>query len=201
MVTPAPLPVPFTRRASGGAVTGHRMTPPRSPTPPRRRIASAALGALALLALAPAQAEVFKCAGRDGIPVYQDTPCPAGKELRNFQTDPPAITVLPAPEISGDARAPAEPRRATRDAAAPKGNASAADAKARGDAAERKFVRPGMTEGEVVAKLGLPEVTSRGARASGARWTYLPAARDPDTITIITFANGVVADVERKVSK
>jgi hypothetical protein len=58
-----------------------------------------------------------------------------------------------------------------------------------------------MSEGEVIAKLGHPEVTSRGAKATAQRWTYLPAARDPDTITIITFANGVVADVERKVSK
>jgi hypothetical protein len=153
-----------------------------------------------LTTLAPLHAEVFKCSGPNGVPVYQDTPCPTGKELRNFQTDPPEITVLPAPDLPVAAGAPAAPRNA-RNAAAPKAGAAAPDPKLRGDAGERRFVRPGMTEGEVLAKLGPPEVTSRGAKSGAQRWTYLPAAGDPETITTIQFASGVVTAVDRKASR
>lgn len=177
------------------------MPPPRPPSRRHRFALVALAGACGLFALAPAQAEVFKCAGPQAVPVYQDTPCPAGKELRNFQTDPPPITILPGPETTVEPRAPAEPRRGTRDVVPATGTAPAGEAKPGADAAERKFVRAGMSEGEVVARLGRPEVTSRGSKLSAARWTYLPSARDPDTITTITFANGVVASVERKVSK
>lgn len=164
--------------------------------------AIAGIGACCALAAVPAPAEVFKCAGPGNVPVYQDTPCPAGRELRNFQTNPPEITVLPAPERPAETRAPADPRRAPMEAAPPRpAAAAAADARTQGDAAARRFVRAGMTEGEVIARLGQPEVASRGAKNKAARWTYLPAAGDPETITIIQFANGVVTNVERKVSK
>lgn len=177
-------------------------------TPPdRRRLrlgaapAVAALAALVSLGATSVHAEVFKCAGPGNVPIYQDTPCPAGRELRNFQTNPPEITVLPAPGSPTEARPAADPRRGAKDVAASKVSPSGSDARLPGDAAERRFVRRGMTEGEVIARLGQPEVTSRGAKNKGSRWTYLPAARDPETITIIHFANGVVTDVERKVSK
>ena len=41
-------------------------------------------------------ADVYKCSGNGGVPIYQEEPCPKGKELRNFQSNPPEITVLPA---------------------------------------------------------------------------------------------------------
>ncbi len=180
--------------------------PPRHSLPDRRGLrlgpasAVVALAALGSLVATGVHAEVFKCAGPGNVPIYQDTPCPAGRELRNFQTNPPEITVLPAPESPTEARPAAEPRRGPKDAAAAKAP-PAGDARLPGDAAERRFVRRGMTEGEVIARLGQPEVTSRGSKNKGSRWTYLPAARDPETITIIHFANGVVTEVERKVSK
>jgi hypothetical protein len=164
-------------------------------------IAIAGIGACCVFAVLPAAAEVFKCAGPGNVPVYQDTPCPAGRELRNFQTNPPEITVLPAPDRPAEIRAPDDARRAPKQSALPRPAPPAVDAKAPGDATARRFVRPGMTEGEVVARLGQPEVASRGAKNKAARWTYLPAAGDPETITIIQFANGVVTNVERKVSK
>ena len=174
---------------------------PSLPPPFRLRLAAPAAVAVAVLAtLAPLHAGVFKCAGPNGVPLYQDAPCPAGKELRNFQTDPPQITVLPAPDRPVAAGAPAPPRNA-KSAAAPKAGVAAPDAKLRGDAGERRFVRPGLTEGEVLAKLGPPEVTSHGAKSGAQRWTYLPAAGDPETITTIRFANGVVTAVDRKVSR
>jgi hypothetical protein len=185
------------------------MTPVEVDSPTRRSrsrtragaAAIAGIGACCALAALPAPAEVFKCAGPGNVPVYQDTPCPAGRELRNFQTNPPEITVLPAPERPAETRAPADARRAPKEAAPPRPAAAAVDTKTQGDAAARRFVRPGMTEGEVIARLGQPEVASRGAKNKAARWTYLPAAGDPETITIIQFANGVVTNVERKVSK
>jgi hypothetical protein len=160
----------------------------------------AALG-WAAFAVLPAAAEVYKCAGNDRIPIYQDAPCPAGKELRNFQTDPPEITVLPAPEASADKSVPPESRRPPRERAAPAATAKRSDPKTAGNAGERKFLRPGMTEGEVIAKVGHPEVTSRGGKPPTHRWTYLPADGDGETITVVTFANGVVADIVRKVVK
>ncbi len=57
-----------------------------------------------------AHADVYKCAGEGGIPVYQEMPCGAGKELRNFQTDPPEITVLPAQRATTASRRSEEPR-------------------------------------------------------------------------------------------
>jgi hypothetical protein len=162
---------------------------------------SAALlgGLLLLVASAPRAADVFKCAGSDGIPVYQDTPCAAGRELRNFQTDPPAITVLPAPELTLEPRAPTNPTPAPR-ASAP-GRPPAAGARAAGDPAERRFLRRGMTEGEVIGKVGPPAITRPGGRNSTTHWTYLPAPGDPETVTIILFSKGIVTDIERKVSR
>ena len=180
-----------------------------APIPMRtRRVAAGAprLWGVALAGAAvwlPAAAEVYKCAGPDRVPIYQDAPCPAGKELRNFQTDPPEITVLPAPQVTGEkSAAPTEVRRAPRERAPPPASARAADSKlAAGNANERRFLRPGMTEGEVIARVGTPEVTSRGGKPATTRWTYLPADGDNETITVVTFVNGVVADVVRKLVK
>ena len=73
------------------------------------------------------------------------------------------------------------------------------------DAGERKFIRKGMGEGEVMFKLGKPDHEAfirvvRGEPEEKA-WTYFPHAKDPQTITIITFHGGVVALVERKISR
>lgn len=174
----------------------------------RPRAASAALlaGLLSAAAL-PVAADVYKCAGRDGVPIYQDLPCPAGAELRNFQTDPPAITVLPGPELTRDARPASEARPGSREPSPRKPPAAAgqeAGGKSKavqGNAAERRFLRTGMTEGEVVARVGRPEITSRGGAGYSTRWTYLPCPDDPDTLTIVSFAKGAVANVERKLAR
>jgi hypothetical protein len=50
-----------------------------------------------LIALAPSAAlaaEIYKCAGEGGIPIYQDTPCEKGKELRNL-TGEDTLSVVP----------------------------------------------------------------------------------------------------------
>ena len=145
-----------------------------------------------------ATADVYKCAGEGGTPVYQESPCPPGKQLRDFQVDPPGITVLPAPEFT------APP--AARPGASPAGQAErvkerspAKAPRAEANPAERRHIRAGMSEGEVRARLGQPDATSGAKDKRKERWTYLPAPGDPQTVTSVTFANGVVTHVERKI--
>jgi hypothetical protein len=143
-------------------------------------------------------APVVKCRADDGGILYQDSPCKNGLELRNFDTDPPTVSVVPGlpviptrqPAVAQRARATPVPRRAPEQKVAS------------GKAAERRFVRTGMSEAEVVRRIGKPEVDARSSRKQakdGKHWSYLPAAGDPDTITTLTIVGGLVANVERKV--
>jgi hypothetical protein len=156
-----------------------------------------AISLLAVLAAAPfARADVYKCSGAGGVPMYQEEPCPKGKELRNFQTDPPDITVLPATPRA-DTIPPA--KNAAKAASAEKPNgAKQGKSLNSGDASERKFIRTGMTEAEVLAKLGQPDMTVGGKNGKPARWTYMPAPGDPEMITSVTLSQGSVTEVDRK---
>ncbi|MGS5085284.1 hypothetical protein ACVC7V_02100 [Hydrogenophaga sp. A37] len=73
------------------------------------------------------------------------------------------------------------------------------------DAGERKFIRKGMGEGEVVLKIGKPdhEAFHRAVRGHPEEksWTYFPHARDPQTLTILRFHSGRVAEIERKIAR
>lgn len=73
------------------------------------------------------------------------------------------------------------------------------------DANERRFIREGMKEGEVVLKIGKPDYEALVGNLKGQpeekTWTYYPASRDPQTVTVITLRAGVVAAVERKISR
>ena len=147
-----------------------------------------------------ADADVYKCAGDGGVPVYQETPCGPAKELRNFQTDPPEITILPAQ------RGVAAPSNAIK--SAPPRNNGRADKEAKpgktaiaGDAVERMHLRLGMSEAEVLARLGSPDMTVGAKNTPSPRWTYMPAPGDPETITTLMFTKGVLVDIERKVVK
>jgi len=147
-----------------------------------------------------ASAGVYKCVDVDGKqPIYQDSPCPAGRELRNFDTDPAEISVIPFREVPGTTTTQVAPKAAK----APP--ASRADRKketaAAVDIAQRRFIVPGMGEGEVVARIGPPDMTSGGKGRKTARWSYLPAPGDPQTITTIDFDYGKVIGIERKVVK
>ena len=58
--------------------------------------------ALSALLLAPiAQAQVYKCMDERKQPVYQDKPCAAGAEVRNFDTDPATVSVIPMRPVPG----------------------------------------------------------------------------------------------------
>jgi hypothetical protein len=152
--------------------------------------------ALVVLAAPATHATIFKCQGEQGVVLYQEAPCPIGKELRNFDTDPPDVSVihggLGQPANVVDKAKEARPLPLQRDGTA---------GKATGSASARRFVRQGMTEADVLAQIGRPDATAGGSRGAQARWSYLPAPEDPDTVTTITFAGGVVSEVSRKVLK
>ena len=73
------------------------------------------------------------------------------------------------------------------------------------DAAERGFIRKGMKEAEVVYRIGLPdhETYIRNVRGQPEEkaWSYFPAPKDEQTLTIITLKSGVVSEVERKIAR
>ena len=73
------------------------------------------------------------------------------------------------------------------------------------DAVERKFISAGMDEGQVLLKIGKPDhdsvVSGGGADVVERKWTYFPAPRDGQTVTIITIRNGKVHAVERKIAR
>lgn len=73
------------------------------------------------------------------------------------------------------------------------------------DAAERKFIREGMGEGEVVFKIGKPDHEAFNRNVKGQpeekTWTYFPDSRDPQTLTIVTFNAGVVSRIDRKIAR
>ena len=166
-----------------------------------RCAAAAAVGLVAVLVAGPCVATVYKCLRDDGQPFYQDGPCPPGRELRNFDVDPANVSVVPfTVPPTADKPRPAKPPKAARAPAAAGGAKSRKQAQPPGDAAQRRFLRPGMSEGEVIARVGPPDMTATRNRKS-ARWTYMPVPEDRDTITNITFENGRVAEVERKIIK
>jgi hypothetical protein len=141
---------------------------------------------------------VFKCRGTGGSPIYQQQPCSPGTELRDFAQDPATVSVvpfeLPAPKVV------TKPLRADRPAKpALKTDKRKADADRRtGDAAvvERRHLKDGMSDGEVLARLGPPDLQS-GKTGRKMRWTYLPAPGDPQTVTLLRFEDGKVVAVER----
>jgi hypothetical protein len=152
--------------------------------------------ALAATQNGAATSAVFKCAVTAGSVVYQDQPCAPGTELRNFATDPPALSVIPGTPVPGPSsvQQPAvKPARVT------KSSSSRTTAVNVTKASERRFIQVGMSQAEVIQRIGKPDVDSRNPRGKGQRWSYLPKDGDVSTITTVTLVDGRVADVERKV--
>lgn len=149
--------------------------------------------ALAAFLATGALAAVHKCAGDDGGTIYQDRPCGA-KPLDASDVSDAPLSVLPAPSRrSIERREP--PARAPKPERARKPEPARA-----GDAKERRHLHLGMSEGEVLARVGPPDFTTgKGRRAT--RWTWMPAPADPDTITVVLFDTGRVVEVERTVVK
>jgi Domain of unknown function (DUF4124) len=156
------------------------------------------LAVLAASAAGGACAGIYKCADEGNKPIYQDSPCPPGKELRNFDTDPAEVSVIPH-EVFIDPARPVAPKPAT--PSAPVRSDKKKEAAAGADVGQRRFIVAGMSEAEVVAKIGAPDMTSGVKGRKSSRWSYLPAPGDPQTITTLVFDSGKVVDVERKVMR
>ena len=150
-------------------------------------------------AAAPACATIYKCQGNNGAPVYQDEPCRPGKELRDFDKDPPTVSVLPLGPAAGTTSRQTLPT--TQPPAKAKTGARSKPAAPAGNPSERKFLAPGINEGEVVTRIGPPDMKSGGSGRKIARWTYLPVPEDAHTLTTLTFEHGRLVEVERKVVK
>jgi hypothetical protein len=165
----------------------------------RRDLARVSIGFLIVLVTAapPVAATIYKCQGAGGTPVYQDEPCPAGKELRDFDKDPPTVSVMPLIPPTGTTSHPP----ASSQPAKIKSGARVKSPPVTGNPADRKFLAPGINEGEVLTRVGTPDMKSGGGAKKVARWTYLPVPEDPRTITTLTFEHGRLVEVERKVVK
>jgi hypothetical protein len=161
---------------------------------------------LALMSFAGrGHATIYKCLLDHGGVFYQDAPCAPGRELRDFDKDPANVSVVPfgspaTPRSGTGARPPAKPAgtRSERPTASPSQARAKKPAIRAGDPGQRKFLRPGMSEGEVVARVGEPDMTSSRNR-KGTRWTYMPVPEDAHTLTHLTFEHGKLTDIERKV--
>lgn len=172
--------------------------PPLS-TSLRSRPHPARLALLVLtIAAGAAHAQVYKCTGRGNVPLYQDKPCAAGEELRNFAADPAEVSVLPLPPLPATrTHERAAERNAAGSAASSRRAVARAERTRAGDPAQRRYLAAGMQEGEVLARAGPPDMKTGGGKAS--RWTYLPHTGDPQTLTTVILEQGKVVDVERKV--
>ena len=145
-----------------------------------------------------ADATMVKCRGDQGGVLYQDAPCRHGMALRNFDIDPATVSVGPGSPVAAPPL-PAAAQRARGPQVARRPHEQKISA---AKVAERRFIRTGMSESEVIQRIGKPEVDARASRKQGKdgkHWSYLPAAGDPDTITTLTIVGGLVANVERKV--
>ncbi len=73
------------------------------------------------------------------------------------------------------------------------------------DASERRFIREGMSEGELIMKVGRPDSESvdsgGGSAVTVKRWIYFPAPGDPQTVTTVKIREGKVVEVAREVAR
>ncbi len=73
------------------------------------------------------------------------------------------------------------------------------------DAGDRKFISEGMSEGQVLMKIGKPDSESvdsgGGAKVTEKRWIYFPAPGDSQSMTTLTIRDGKVTKVDRQVSR
>jgi hypothetical protein len=159
-------------------------------------------------AVPAARADIYKCLGDDSQPVYQDTPCPTGRELRNFQADPATVSVVPFAPPTAEAPSPPSPKASKRSSKS-SDTASTNTARARGkpgippgNATERRFLHTGMSDAEVLARIGAPDIKSGNPDSrGGARWSYLPTDGDPGMITTLHIQSGQLTQVDRKPSR
>jgi hypothetical protein len=161
------------------------------------RVLRAAIAVGVVVALSEvASSAVHKCAAPGGI-VYQDRPCREG-EARDADVLDAPLSVLPFPSPGRQVQTREPPANPTKPMRAER--ARRAESPAPGNPAERRHLRVGMSEGEVMARVGPPDLTTGKGRKQ-SRWTWMPVPGDPDTITVVLFETGRAIEVERTVVK
>ena len=73
------------------------------------------------------------------------------------------------------------------------------------NAADRRFIHDGMSEGEVIYKIGPPDSETRdtgyNAEKQEKRWIYYPAPGDSQTLTTLVIRDGKVIHVKREIAR
>jgi uncharacterized protein DUF4124 len=162
---------------------------------------SAVLALLALTAASPAAGALLKCANDRGGVVYQDVACPPGRELRDLEAHPATLSVVPGTPVPATLNT-AKPRASNASSSRPVSTRAIARRGRTGNAAERRFIHAGMSEAEVIMRIGRPDVHAKGhGKGAGRQWSYLPTAGDEQMLTTVTFAGGKVVDVERHMAR
>ena len=73
------------------------------------------------------------------------------------------------------------------------------------DASDRGFLREGVGEGKVLFKIGKADhevfFQDTRSRPEIETSTYFLHPRDPQTLTIITLRQGLIANIERKIAR
>ena len=156
-----------------------------------------AIGSVFAIVATPALAALVKCANDKGGVVYQDKACPPGKELRDLESDPATLSIVPGTPVPNNPEPKTYPSRSAKQPT----TRTIARAARSGHAAERRFITNGMSEAEVIMRIGRPDVQTKGNGKTGHKWSYLPVAGDADTLTTLTLTGGKVVDVERRVAR
>ena len=143
---------------------------------------------------------MLKCRGAGrAVRSTRTQPCPPGTELAGLRAGP-ADRLGHSVRVAGAESTPEavarRPRRSSRAAKPDKRKAEADRRTSDAAVVERRHVKDGMSDGEVLARLGPPDLQS-GKTGRKMRWTYLPAPGDPQTITLLRFEDGKVVAVER----
>lgn len=159
-----------------------------------------------------ANAAVVRCTDADGRTTYQDSSCPgharstpvddtpnrgfrfAGqKEIERLRKER-ATARIRENAMTSSIRQPL-PRR-TQSNRVPF------------NAGERRFITAGMSITDVRARIGAPDhvlrpsgVSKPSSKDARQNWVYLPAEDDPQTTTILSVRRGMVATIERRITR
>ena len=126
---------------------------------------------------------IYKCSGAAGSVAYQDAPCAPGTELRNFATDPPTLSVIPGTPVPG---ATSVPRAAARPERVNASSGSRTMSGRMSMANERRFIQVGMSQAEVIQRIGKPDIDAKNQRDFNdvPPGRYVISSQDTDSVTV-----------------
>lgn len=156
---------------------------------------------LLLLLAAPAHAQVYRWVDSRGTVHYSDDPPPEAAKARKLairaQPGPPSADTMECHSLrcQGERMEARQARRDVLEAHLAAERVALAPPAARGLEFRRYIsLRRGMTEGEILAIAGPPDLQVRDR--SFDRLTYMPTLADP-FVTTITLLRGRISEMER----